>query len=76
MRCRQSDLVMVAADGYYVQVARVALGLTESLPAAGILRMSIRGKESVFAGFTRTHGTPRVTFGQNVEILKKLLRGL
>lgn len=55
MRCRQSVLVMVAADGYYVQVARVAPGLTESLPAAGILRMSIREKGNVCLQVSQGH---------------------
>ena len=34
--------MVVAADDYYVQVARVMVGRDESHTAAGILRMSIR----------------------------------
>lgn len=48
MQSWQSVVVMVTADDYYVQVAGVVLGLSESLPAAGILRMSIRWKGKVY----------------------------
>lgn len=51
----QSMVVIVTADDYYVQVAGVVLGLFESLPAAGILRMSIRWKGKVYLQLLQGH---------------------
>lgn len=51
----QSVVVMVTADDYYVQVAGVVLGLSESLPAAGILRMSIRWNGKVYSQLLQGH---------------------
>lgn len=53
MQSWQSVVLMVTADDYYVQVAGVVLGLSESLPAAGILRMSIRWKGKVYCSFCK-----------------------
>lgn len=55
MQSWQSVVVMVTADDYYVQVAGVVLGLSESLPAAGILRMSIRWKGKVYLQLLQGH---------------------
>lgn len=62
--------VVVAADDYYVQVARVMVGRDESHTAAGILRMSIRERETererVFV-FTEDKGAQSTVMAMNNE---------